>query len=90
MKSEPPRLKVMVSSTVYGVEDELERIYSKLTSFGYEVWMSHMGTLPVFVESIPMILTLSLLFTANYASRLSFRNHVGSSPMKTSFSPEDC
>ncbi len=38
----------MVSSTVYGVEDELERTYSKLTGFGYEVWMSHMGTLPVF------------------------------------------
>jgi hypothetical protein len=43
-------LKVMVSSTVYGVEDELDRIYSTLTSFGYEVWMSHMGTLPVFSD----------------------------------------
>jgi hypothetical protein len=44
------RLRVMVSSTVYGVEDELDRIYSTLTSFGYEVWMSHMGTLPVFSD----------------------------------------
>lgn len=43
-------LKVMVSSTVYGVEDELERIYNTLTSFGYEVWMSHMGTMPVFSD----------------------------------------
>lgn len=34
------RLKVMVSSTVYGVEDGLDRIYSLLTGFGYEVWMS--------------------------------------------------
>ena len=42
------KLKLMVSSTVYGIEDELERIYSTLTSFGYDVWMSHMGTLPVF------------------------------------------
>lgn len=38
----------MVSSTVYGVEDELDRIYSLLTGFGYQVWMSHMGTMPVF------------------------------------------
>lgn len=40
----------MVSSTVYGVEDELDRIYSLLTGFGYEVWMSHMGTMPVFSD----------------------------------------
>ena len=26
----------------------MERIYSLLTEFGYEVWMSHKGTLPVF------------------------------------------
>ena len=38
----------MVSSTVYGVEELLERIYALLTSFGYEVWMSHKGTVPVF------------------------------------------
>lgn len=38
----------MVSSTVYGIEELLERIYSLLTEFGYEVWMSHKGTLPVF------------------------------------------
>lgn len=38
----------MVSSTVYGIEELLERIYSLLTSFGYEVWMSHAGTLQTF------------------------------------------
>lgn len=38
---------VMVSSTVYGIEELLERIYTLLTQFGYEVWMSHKGTLPV-------------------------------------------
>lgn len=38
---------VLVSSTVYGIEDLLNRIYMELTTFGYEVWMSHRGTLPV-------------------------------------------
>ena len=37
----------MVSSSVYGVEELLERVYSLLTAFGYEVWMSHKGTIPV-------------------------------------------
>ncbi|SES67281.1 DUF4062 domain-containing protein [Thorsellia anophelis] len=41
------KLTVMVSSTVYGVEELLDRIYSLLTAFGYEVWMSHKGTVPV-------------------------------------------
>ncbi len=41
------RLIVLVSSTVYGIEELLERIYAILTSFGYEVWMSHKGTMPV-------------------------------------------
>jgi hypothetical protein len=38
---------IMVSSTVHGMEDLLNRIYMELTIFGYEVWMSHRGTLPV-------------------------------------------
>ena len=42
-----PKLTVMVSSTVYGVEELLDRVYSLLTAFGYEVWMSHKGTVPV-------------------------------------------
>ena len=42
------KLTVMVSSTVYGIEELLERIYTLLTTFGYEVWMSHKGTVPVF------------------------------------------
>ena len=36
-----------VSSTVYGVEELLDRVYSLLTAFGYEVWMSHKGTVTV-------------------------------------------
>lgn len=38
---------ILVSSTVYGIEELLDRIYAILTTFGYEVWMSHKGTLPV-------------------------------------------
>jgi len=38
---------IMVSSTVYGIEELLDRIYTLLTTFGYDVWMSHKGTLPV-------------------------------------------
>lgn len=37
----------MVSSTVYGIEELLERIYTLLVGLGYEVWMSHKGTVPV-------------------------------------------
>jgi hypothetical protein len=41
------KLVIMVSSTVYGIEELLDRIYTLLTTFGYEVWMSHKGTMPV-------------------------------------------
>lgn len=41
------RPTVMVSSAVYGIEELLDRIHTLLTGFGYEVWMSHKGTLPV-------------------------------------------
>lgn len=43
----PKRPIIMVSSTVYGIEELLEKIYTELTLFKYEVWMSHKGTLPV-------------------------------------------
>lgn len=42
------KLSIMVSSTVYGIEELLDRVYTLLTAFGYEVWMSHKGTVPVF------------------------------------------
>lgn len=45
--TDQPPLTVMVSSTVYGIEELLEKLYATLTAFGYEVWMSHKGTLPV-------------------------------------------
>jgi hypothetical protein len=47
MSNAKPKLTIVVSSTVYGIEELLERVYTLLTSYGYEVWMSHKGTLPV-------------------------------------------
>lgn len=45
--TEKKKLIVMVSSTVYDIEELLERTYAILTLFGYEVWMSYKGTVPV-------------------------------------------
>jgi hypothetical protein len=41
---------LLVSSAVYGFEELLDRIYTELVSFDYEVWMSHRGTMPVHPE----------------------------------------
>ncbi|MFA6505431.1 MAG: DUF4062 domain-containing protein [Treponemataceae bacterium] len=38
---------MMVSSSVYGIEELLERLFALLTAMGYQVWMSHKGTTPV-------------------------------------------
>jgi hypothetical protein len=48
MSTAKPKLKILVSSTVYGIEELLDRVYTLLTAAGYEVWMSHKGTVPVF------------------------------------------
>ncbi len=48
MPKKNKKLTIMISSTVYGIEELLDRIYTLLTAFGYEVWMSHKGTMPVF------------------------------------------
>lgn len=48
MNVKKKKLTIMVSSTVYGIEELLDRVYALLTSFGYEVWMSHKGTIPVY------------------------------------------
>ena len=50
MATKRKRMVIMVSSTVYGIEELLERVYAILTNFGYEVWMSHKGTMPVFPD----------------------------------------
>jgi hypothetical protein len=46
-KKEELRLRILVSSTVYGYEEFLESIYALLETFGYEVIMSHKGTVPI-------------------------------------------
>jgi len=42
-----PTLKIMVASTVYNFEDQLNQICAILRNFGYEVWNSHLGTVPL-------------------------------------------
>jgi hypothetical protein len=42
-----PKLKVMVASTIFGFEDQMEQICSTLQGYGYEVWNSHLKTIPV-------------------------------------------
>lgn len=46
-KKEERQLRILVSSTVYGYEEFLESIYALLETFGYEVVMSHKGTVPI-------------------------------------------
>ena len=36
----------MVSSAVFGLEDLLNQVYTVMSRYGYEVWMSHKGTIP--------------------------------------------
>lgn len=41
------KLVVLVSSSVWGKEPLLDQIYATLTRFGYRVWMSYKGTMPI-------------------------------------------
>jgi hypothetical protein len=41
----PPKLKLMVSSAVYGQQAFLDQVFGILEGYGYEVWMSHKGTI---------------------------------------------
>jgi hypothetical protein len=38
---------IMVSSTVYGIESLLDQIFGQLQAYGYTVWMSRHGTIPL-------------------------------------------
>jgi hypothetical protein len=40
-------IKIMVASTVYNFQSDLNRIYNLLDGFGYDVLMSHKGTIPI-------------------------------------------
>lgn len=41
------KLTIFVASTVYGIQELLDRIYEGLTKKGFDVWMSYKGTVPV-------------------------------------------
>ncbi len=41
------RLKIMVASTVHGFQDQIDQICGTLTGYGYEVWNSHIRTIPL-------------------------------------------
>ena len=41
------RLTVMVSSAVHGFEPLLDQVFATFQGFGYQVWMSYKGTIPV-------------------------------------------
>ena len=68
MNEERDKLKIMVSSTVYGIEELLDRVYTLLTSFGYDVWMSHKGTVPVFSIELHLRTVFKLWRLAIYSS----------------------
>jgi len=46
-RKEERQLSILVSSPVHGYEDFLESIYALLETFGYDVLMSHKGTVPI-------------------------------------------
>lgn len=47
MAVERNHIKVFVASTVYNFQSDLNRIYNLLDGFGYDVLMSHKGTIPL-------------------------------------------
>lgn len=47
MNNEGYKPRIMVSSSVYGFENELNQICVLLQEMGYEVWNSHLGTIKV-------------------------------------------
>ena len=46
-KPSAKRLRVMVSSAVYGYEELLDQVFAVLSTYGFDVWMSHKGTFPI-------------------------------------------
>jgi Domain of unknown function (DUF4062) len=47
MVAERNHIKVFVASTVYNFQPNLDRIYELLDGLGYDVFMSHKGTIPL-------------------------------------------
>ena len=47
MSAERNHIKIFVSSTVYDFETDLRRIFATLDGYGYDVYMSKEGTIPL-------------------------------------------
>lgn len=47
MAKRPPKIKIMVSSTVYGFESDLTQLCATLSGYGYDVLNNHFGTVYV-------------------------------------------
>jgi len=47
MTNERNHIKVFVASTAYNFESDLDRIYILLDNLGYDVYMSHKGSIPL-------------------------------------------
>lgn len=47
MSAERNHIKVFVSSTVYDFETQLHNVYALLDGYGYDVYMSEKGTIPI-------------------------------------------
>lgn len=47
MANDRNHIKVFVSSTVYDFENQLHRVYALLDGYGYDVYMSKEGTIPL-------------------------------------------
>ena len=69
-KNKKKRLTIMVSSAVYGNEDLLDQIHAMLTKFGYEVWVSHKGTIPVLPDRSAFESCLAAVEVLHDAGRL--------------------
>ena len=55
MAAERNHIKVFVASTVYNFQSDLDRIYNLLDGYGYDVLMSHKGTIPFDFPLSPLI-----------------------------------
>lgn len=47
MANKRNHIKVFVASTVYNFENDLDRIYNLIDNYGYDVYMSHKGSIPL-------------------------------------------
>ena len=46
MAKRPPKIKIMVASSIYGFEDQLDQICATLAGYGYDVLSSHWKKIP--------------------------------------------